>query len=191
MVRAFAPDPVDPAVVDGLLDAARRAPSAGNTQSVEFLVLEGPGQTEQYWDTTMSTSRRGEFVWPELLDAPVLVVVWVDPSAYVTRYQETDKIGTGLGDSEAAWPVPYWWVDGGAAVMSLLHGAVDRGLGASFFGLFGHEAAVRERFDVPVRFRAVGVVALGRAKPDRPSRSAGRARPPLHEVLHRGRWSEA
>ena len=39
MVRAFTEDPVDPAVVDGLIDLARRAPAAGNTQGSAFVVL--------------------------------------------------------------------------------------------------------------------------------------------------------
>ena len=41
MVRAFTADPVDPSVVDDLVDLARRAPSAGNSQGMAYLVLEG------------------------------------------------------------------------------------------------------------------------------------------------------
>lgn len=190
MVRAFAPDPVAPAVVNQLLDMARRAPSAGNSQSIEFLVLEGPEQTARYWDTTLPASRRADFGWPELLIAPVIVVVWVDPAVYGSRYREPDKANTGLGDGPDKWPVPYWWVDGGAAVMTLLHGAVDKGLGALFFGLFDHEDAVRNRFGVPGGRRAVGAVALGTAAPDRPGRSAGRPRPPLEQIVHRGSWPD-
>jgi nitroreductase len=191
MVRAFAPDPVPPAVVDELLDMARRAPSAGNSQAVEFLVLEGPAQTAGYWDTTLPGSRQADFAWPGLLIAPVIVVVWVDPTAYVSRYREADKASAALGAGPDDWPVPYWWVDGGAAVMTLLHGAVDRGLGALFFGLFDHEDAIRSRFGVPIGRRAVGTVALGKAAPDRPGRSTGRPRPPLDGIVHRGRWPES
>lgn len=190
MVRAFAPDPVDPELVDDLIDRARRGPSAGNCQSIEFLVLEGPDQTRQYWDTTLPLDRRADFGWPDLLLAPVIVVVWVDPSVYLSRYSETDKATSGLGESTTAWSVPYWWVDGGAAVMTMLHGAVDRGLGALFFGLFEHEDAVRERFGVPAARRAVGAVALGRPVGDRPSLSATRPRPRLDRVIHRGRWAD-
>ena len=188
MVRAFAADPVDAELVDDMLDRARRAPSAGNSQSVEFLVLEGLEQTERYWDVTLPTDRRAGFRWPELLIAPVIIVVWVDPTAYLSRYSEPDKIAGELGESVEAWSVPYWWVDGGAAVMTMLHGAVDRGLGALFFGLFEHEEAIRERFGVPATRRAVGAVALGRPTHDRPSTSALRPRPPLDRVVHRGRW---
>ena len=85
--------------------------------------------------------------------------------------------------------MPYWFVDGGAAVMTLLLAAQDRGLGAAFFGMFDHERAVRQRFGVPPRPAGVGTVAIGHpAEDDRPSQSARRGRPPLDEVLHRSGW---
>jgi nitroreductase len=188
MTRSFLPTEIPTATVDRLLDRARRAPSAGNTASVEFLVLDTDDDVSAYWSTTLTDERREVFPWPGLLDAPVLVVPWVDPDAYVERYGEPDKAHTGLGESVDAWPVPYWFVDGGAAVMALLLGAESEGLGALLFGLFGHEDAVRSRFGVPSGRRAVGVVALGHRAPDRPSASAGRRRRPLDQVVHRKRW---
>lgn len=188
MTRAFLDTPVAAAVIDEMLDRARRAPSAGNTASIEFLVLEGADQTAAYWDTTLPAPRRASFPWPGLLRAPVLIVPWVEPDAYVRRYGEDDKAHTVLGTAEEAWPVPYWFVDGGAAVMSLLLDAEARGLGALLFGLFEHEDAVRDRFGVPGGRRAVGTIALGHPAPDRPSASSSRPRPPLDEVVHRARW---
>ncbi len=84
--------------------------------------------------------------------------------------------------------MPYWFVDGGAAVMTLLLGAEDRGLGALLFGLFEHEDAVRARFGVPEAWRAVGTVAIGHQAPERRSNSAQRRRPGMDEVVHRGAW---
>ncbi len=188
MVRSFASEPVTPEVVDEICDLARRAPTAGNAAGIEFLVLEGH-DTSAYWDTTLPSERRDGFAWPGLLAAPVLVVVWTNPGEYLRRYREPDKTHTGLGASAEAWPVPYWFVDGGAAVMTMLLAAQDRGLGAAFFGMFAHEQAVRRRFDVPTDRRGVGTVAIGHpAGDDRPSRSAGRGRPDLSDVLHRSRW---
>lgn len=194
MVRAFGPDPDAPqpvpaATVDALLDAARRhAPSAGNAQAVRFLVLDTPETVAGYWDLTLPSARRDGFAWPGLLVAPVLVVVLVDPAAYVARYAEADKARTGLGEGPEAWTVPYWWVDGGAVVQNLLLAVVDEGLGACLFGLFAHEAAVLAAHGVPAGWRAVGTVALGHPAPDRPGRSASRTRPPIGEVVRRGRW---
>jgi nitroreductase len=188
MVRAFTPDLVAPEVVDGLIDLARRAPSAGNSQGWGVVVLEGAEQTARYWDVTLSADRRASFRWPGLVAAPVLVVCLVRPEAWVDRYAEPDKAATGLGVGEGAWPVPYWWVDAGMAVEHLLLGAVAAGLGACFFGLFDHEAVVLTALGVPAGWRAVGTVALGHPAPDAPGRSASRGRHPLSEVIHRGSW---
>ena len=118
----------------------------------------------------------------------VLVVVAVDPGAYVERYAEPDKRATGLGADAAAWPQPMWFVDGGMAVMAILYAAADAGVGACFFGVFGHEAALRDALEVPAAVRLVGTVALGTADPsrDRTSRSAARAR--RDDVVRFGRW---
>ena len=101
MTRAFRPDAVDPALVDRFIDAARRAPAAGNTAAAEFLVLEG-ADVARYWDVTLPAERRAGFPWPQLLLAPVLVLPFVEPDAYVRRYSEPDKSGTGLGVSEGS-----------------------------------------------------------------------------------------
>lgn len=188
MVRAFTDQPVDPAVVDRLVDLARRAPSAGNSQGWAFLALTGDQETARYWDIALPADRRAGFRWPGLVSAPVLIVVLVRPDAWVERYAEPDKAATGLGRGEGEWPVPYWWVDGGMAVEHLLLGAADAGLGACFFGLFDHEAAVLAALGVPDGWRALGTVALGHPAPDEPGRSARRGRRPLEEVLHRGSW---
>lgn len=186
MVRAFTDAPVADGLLDDLLDLARRAPSAGNTQPIELLVLRG-ADVSTYWDVTLG-DRSESFRWRGLLVAPVLVVPYVRPGAYPERYAEPDKARTGLGASVDAWPVPYWWVDGGAAVQNLLLAATAAGLGACLFGQFEHEAAVRQAFGVPDDRRAVGTVALGWPAPDEPGRSAARARPALDDIVHRGRW---
>jgi nitroreductase len=190
MVRAFADRPVDPALVEELLDLARRAPSAGHTQPWSFVVLSGPAQTKRLWDVTMPAERRETFRWQGLLSAPVVVLPLVSPGAYLSRYAEPDKARSGLGGSTSDWPVPYWWIDGGMAVQTLLLAAVDAGLGALFYGLFEHEAPVLTALGVPDGWRALGAVALGYpdAGADRPGASAGRPRRPLSEVIHRGRW---
>ena len=186
MVRSFTAADVDDAVLDQLLDLTRRAPSAGNAQTWDLLVLRGAA-IERYWDVTLG-DRRASFRWQAMLRAPVLVIPYVRPVAYAERYAEDDKAGTGLGAGVDAWPVPYWWVDGGAAVENLLLAVDAAGLGACFFGQFEHEAAVRSAFGVPDDRRAIGTVAIGHPAPDEPGRSAGRPRPPLDQVVHRGRW---
>lgn len=192
MCRDYTDEPLATAVLDGLLDLARRAPSAGFSQGFSFLVLEGPQQTATFWDRTLPAERRPGFPWPGLLQAPVLVLPLAHSQAYVDRYAEPDKARTGLGASADAWPIPYWYVDTAMATQNLLLAAVDAGLGALFFGIFQHEAELLADLGVPEGHRPVGAVAIGHPAPGalvRPEGSAGRrARRPLDEIVHRGRW---
>lgn len=193
MCRSFTPAPIDASVLDRVLDAGRRAPSAGNTSGTRFVVLEGAEQTARYWDVTLPAERRNTFRWPRLLVAPVLVLPLGDPSAYVARYAEPDKAATGLGEGAEAWATPYWTVDTAFAAMNVLLTAEDEGLGALFFGMFDHAAAVMAALGVPDGLQPIGTVALGHPAADADAdsesgRSAARPRPPLDAVVHRGGW---
>lgn len=190
MCRDFGPEPLDESTLRVVVDAAFRGPAAGNTDALEIVVLVGD-QVASYWDLTLPAARRDGFAWPGLLRAPVLVLPYVAPGRYLERYSRDDKAHSGLGEREDRWAVPYWWVDGGAAVMAMLLAAEAEGLGALFFGQFDHEPALREAFGVPPDRRALGTVALGHPTgADRPSRSASHGRPRSTGRVHRGGWSE-
>ncbi len=184
MVRSFADRPLPPDVVDRLLANARRAPSAGFTQGVELLVLEGEEQTATYWDVSLPGERRDGFRWDGLLHAPLLIVVFSSKQAYVRRYAEPDK---GVPEDEQRWLVPFWHVDAAFAAMLVLLSAVDAGLGALFFAVF-HPEEVRRAFGVPDTYEPVGAIAVGYPLADEPSPSLSRRRRPATEVVHRGRW---
>jgi nitroreductase len=188
MTRNFSGRPLAGEVVDALLDGALRAPSAGNTQGREFVVLSGADQTRRYWEASTDEAwRTGSRRFVTLSRAPVVVLPFVDPDAYVARYREPDKARND--GAELEWVVPFWWVDAAFATMALLLGAVDRGLGAAFLGNFRGEEALRAELGVPGRFRWLGAVLLGEpAEPDPTSRSAARGRPSLEESVHRGGW---
>jgi nitroreductase len=186
MVRDFEPDPIPAAELDRLLDRSRKAPSAGNTSAVRFVVLDRPETVATYWDTTLPAGpRRDGFRWQGLLRAPVLVLVATEPDRYLERYSEADKAATGRGQSVDRWPVPYWWVDAGAVIQNLLLLAVDAGLGACLFGPFDHEPALAERLDLDPALRLVATIAVGRPRPDEPGRSAARPRPPIEDIIIR------
>lgn len=189
MVRNYRDEPVPEPLVDELLTLACKGPSAGNTWGTHFVVLQGREQTGSYWDLTLPEENRAAFPWPGLLRAPVLVLPCGDSAAYVERYSEPDKARTGLGESAADWGIPYWHVDTAMATMTLLHAATNVGLGALFFGLFDHEAAVCDALGIPASVRPIGAVSLGwPADTDRVSKSAKRGRPSHDDVVHRGQW---
>jgi nitroreductase len=186
MVRAFDTRPVEPEVLERVLDAARRAPSAGNAQGWVFVVLEGD-DTRKFWDVTLPEERRESFRWQHLLDAPVVILPLASREAYLARYSEPDKISTGLADP-TRWPVPYWQIDTAFATMLLLLAVEDEGLGALFFGVFRNGEKLLAELDVPGGYELIGAVALGHRLDDEPGRSAERPRRSLDEIVHRGGW---
>jgi nitroreductase len=188
MTRNFTGAPLERAVLDGVLTLALRAPSAGNTQGREFVVLEGAEETAPYWDATTDPAwRERSRRFAGLSRAPVVVLAFSDPNAYVERYREPDKARPD--GTETEWVVPFWHVDAAFAVQNLLLGATDRGIGAAFLGNFRGEAALKEVLRVPRGRRWFGAVLLGEpALPDPPSSSAGRPRRTVDEAVHRGGW---
>jgi nitroreductase len=188
MTRNFTERPLDSEIVEALLSDALRAPSAGNSQGREFVVLVGPEQTDRYWQATTdeswrATSRR----YVGLSRAPVIILPFADPDAYIDRYAEPDKARSDGRPVE--WLVPFWYVDTAFAVMNLLLGATDRGFGTAFLGNFRGEDQLAESLGVPPRLRWLGAVLLGEpAAPDPPSSSAQRSRRTLEDSVHRGHW---
>ena len=186
MVRRFDPSPLPPGVLERILRSATRAPSAGFSQGLDLVVLEGPEAVHGFWRATTDPRFGKPYSTAE---PPVIVLVLSDPQAYLDRYGESDKTGLGM-DNEAGWPVPYWDMDAAMAVMLMLLTAVDEGVGGWWFGVFSGAEALLRDLGVPEGRHLVGAVALGRpAADDRPSGSAvTRPRRSLDEVVHRGRW---
>ena len=187
MTRNFTGAPLDRALLDALLSDALGAPSAGNTQGRDLVVLEGPGETGRFWNETTDEAWRNRSPRFEGLSrAPVVVLAFSDPAAYAERYREPDKAGP---EGTIDWVVPFWHVDAGFLVMTLLLGAADRGIGAAFLGNFRGEESLRDILGVPTNMRWLGAVLLGEpARPDRPSTSASRPRRTLADSVHRGAW---
>lgn len=189
MVRDYRDEPVAPALLERIVDLAARAPSAGKAQGWHLVALRG-ADTARFWDVTLPVGRRDAFAWPGLLRAPVLLLAFADPEAYVARYAEADKAATGLGAGRDAWPAPYWTIDASFAVMSLLLAAHAEGLGTLFFAVPRGEAELRASLGVPERLELLGAIAMGwpAEAPRRPGASAGRRRRPAREILRDGRW---
>ncbi len=190
MVRSFSAEPVDRAVVDGILLGALRSPTAGNTGGTAWMVLQGQETSTYFEATTDEVWRTSYRAWAEGLQrAPVVLLSYASPATYVARYGEPDKSAAGLGDSASQWPVPYWFGDAAFGVMAVLLGAVDAGLGACILGSFRGEAELARRLHVPDDWRLFCAVVLGRPDgKDHRSASLERLLPPRSERIHWGRW---
>ncbi len=189
MIRRYDPRPVDPAVVDRALRNATHAPSAGFSQGWGFLVLDQPDDVRRFWGATSDDLDDPDTWLAGMMTAPVVIVPCSSKAAYLGRYAEPDKGWTDR--DEARWPVPFWHMDTAMASLLVLLTAVDEGLGACFFGIPPERvAALRETFGIDDAFDPIGAITLGHRTPSpgaagSPSR---RARTPMEEVVHRGRW---
>jgi nitroreductase len=158
MVRGYTDEPVECESVERIVERARKAPSAGFSQGLRFVVvteLEGrravarAGGEEWY-------AERGMGGW--LSQAPVQVVVCVLEEDYHERYRRADKLQED--GTEIDWPVPWWYADAGKAIMLLLLAAVDEGLGAGMFGFHDAESC-REALGIPEDVTPVAAVTIG------------------------------
>ena len=173
-----------------LIDKARRTPTAGNSQGVEFLLLEEKSLVNDFWGVSFLGKDRSDFSFPGLFNAPVLVIPFGVPSLYVERYKEDDKSYTNLGDDAKEWKVPYWLTDAAFATMALQLLAIENQLETCFIGLFDREERIKEHFSIPETYQALGVLIMG--YPDKEEAARGRSqkrkRRSLSEVVHRGSW---
>lgn len=197
MTRAYAPDPVDPAVLERALDHATRAPSAGFSQGWAFVVLDTPETVRGFWEAQADTSAPDRWL-AGMMSAPVVVVPCSRRDAYLERYAEADKRRAGLHErDESRWAMPYWHLDTAMAALLLLQSITDAGLGACFFGLVPARVdAVKEVLGLVDTADAeaphpVGAITIGHpATPGSGARGSAsrRRRTPWLEVAHRGRW---
>jgi len=190
MVRTYVDQPVPRHLIEHVLDAGLRAPSAGFSQGWAFVVLEGGAETTPFWELTSRSPHppHGGGRLARLRVAPVIIIPLAHEAAYLARYAEQDKAGLGL-DREDAWPVPYWQIDTAFATMSMLLAATDAGLGALFFGIFHGEAELLAHLGVPEGLRPIGALSLGwPADTDQRSPSLARGRRDRSTTVHFGRW---
>jgi nitroreductase len=186
MVRNFLDAPVADDVLNRILDRAGRGPSAGFSQGVSFVAVTDVITRREIARLAGEDHYVEQGFDPWISRAPVHVMVCVRIDAYLERYREADKDGEdGPKGSEDGWPIPYWWVDGGASMMLLLLAVVDEGLAAGFLGAHNIDA-IEELLGMPDDVSPIGIVTIGHPAPDRRSGSLARGR--RTDTVHRERW---
>jgi len=185
MVRNFADKPIDPKTIDRIVQLTRHAPSAGFTQGQSFVVVTKPDLKRAIADTCQEEEYvKGGFA-PFISKAPVLLIPCTSEMAYHRRYQQPDKVDKD--GREIEWPVPYWFMDIGCAVMIALLAAIDEGLVTAFAGSKDLKT-FRALLNMPDEVTPVGVIAVGYRAQDVPSPSLKRGRKSDAEYVHYERW---
>lgn len=141
--------------VRGLVEAAVAAPTAGNIQPWRFTVVRSIEARDRLADALRQR-------WAT--NAPVVIVVSVDPRPCSARYGERGERLYAIQDTAAA-------------VENILLAAVDRGLASCWIGAFDADS-VRIALDIKEPLEPVAILPVGYS-----AESAGRpARRPLAEV---------
>ncbi|HEX2367642.1 MAG TPA: nitroreductase family protein [Acidimicrobiia bacterium] len=185
MVRNYTSEPVDGAVLERIASSMLRIPSAGFTQGVAVVVVTDQERRARIADLAGEEHYTASGFEPWISKAPAHIAICVSEADYRRRYAEPDKGSVSEADQD--WPVPYWWVDGGAAMMLGLLAAVDEGLVAGFLGVHS-VAGLAEALGLPDGVSPIGVMTVGHPAPDRPSTSLARGR--RQDRIHWERWAE-
>ena len=189
MVRHYLHEPVPPEALERIVATVRRAPSAGFSQGQRLLVVTDPRSLEIL--AAEEARDRPADVEPWFGTAAAHVLVLTREQDYHDRYRKADKLREG---GEIEWPVPFWFVDAGAALMLVLLAAIDQGLGASVYGVpVELDGAVRELLGIPADLCVVAGVTLGKPASDpgwsRVTSRATQRRRALDELVRWERWS--
>ena len=139
-VRSFDKErEVPPQIVTRLLEAAIRAPSAGNCQPWYFFVVRSQ-------EIKKALARAALSQW-FLSEAPVVIVVCAEPGRSAVRYGQR---GTHL----------YCLQDTAAAAEHILLAAAASGLGSCWVGAFD-ETEASQALDLPSNLRPVAIIPIG------------------------------
>lgn len=160
MTRSFDGTPVDEDWLTRACAEALRSPTAGNSAGTSMAIVPHRDfgtfyelVTDEAW---RGRSRRSD----GLSRAGAAVIVTARPDAYAERYAEPDKGDDRLSSADR-WPVPYWFVDAGMAIMSLLLLIEEAGLGAVIWGNFRDEDGVRHYAEIPDEDHIVAFILVG------------------------------
>jgi nitroreductase len=137
-IRKFKTDPISKEIIEKLLKAAQMAPSAGNLQARDFIVVTNPVVKKKLSEVALNQ----QF----LVQAPVVIVL----CANVPR---SSRVYSGRGEL-------YSIQDTTASLMILMLAAQDLGLGTCWVGAFS-EADVSEILMIPPHINPICLLALG------------------------------
>jgi len=157
-VRAFTDEKVSEKDVERLIDAARLAPSAGNIQPWEFVIVKDPTTKRKLSDAALNQTF--------IEEAPVVIVVCADLIRPSVRYGSR---GVHL----------YSLQDTAAATENILLAAQELGLATCWVGAF-RENEVTNVVNAPMNLRPVAIIPVGHPA-ERPVSPPKRS---VNEIVH-------
>ncbi len=161
-IRKYRADDVPDEVIMHAIDLARHAPSAGNLQPWEFVIVRDSQVKEKLYEASYQQAH--------VINAPVLIVVCAD----LHRASYYGERGETL----------YAIQDTAAAIQNMLLAFYASGYGTCWVGAF-QENLTKETLNLPPHIRPVAIITVGKSK-EEPGK---RLLKPVEEIVHRERFS--
>jgi nitroreductase len=187
-VRSYTAERVPREVLERIARAARRGPNAGYSQGLRVLVVDDPETIEALVADDADERSRAWFA-----SAAAHFFVLTREQDYHDRYTQPDKLAV-TGGVEVVWPVPFWHVDAGAAMMLVMLAALEEGLGAGVYGVtVDDDRRVRELLGIPDDLTIVVGLTVGHPSEDpdwdRASSAFSQRRRSHEDVVRWNRWT--
>ena len=136
-----------------------KIPTAGFARGIEILTVLSQDSISKIAIITNEKKFTDKGLDPWVSWSEGIIIILVNKNAYIDRYSKEDKNSSLNIDN---WHIPYWYVDAGAALMNILLGAEDKGLGSGFLG--GHNIDInglKSEFSIPEEIEILGLVPIG------------------------------
>ena len=150
--------PVPKESIVKIIQAARWAPTAGNCQPIEIVVVSDQEKREKLASISGYA--------PYLKNSPIALVVCVNQNKYTKGYENASEFYTPM--------------DASAAIMNMMIAAISLDLGTCWDSVIDKNV-VREMLNIPENVEPFSIVALGYPSkiPEKPPK-----RKPLEEMIH-------
>ncbi|MED4582430.1 nitroreductase family protein [Brevibacillus choshinensis] len=170
-IRKFTKQPIASEMVEQLLLAGTRAPSSGNMQPWEFIVIDDPAKKQEIVKSTFSGYfSKGMNYQYWIADAAVVIVACSNVKRTVARY----------GPAGREWAL----IDSAAAVQNILLTATALGLSGCWVGGI-NEQDIKESLHIPDDVRIIGLVPIGYSE----EKALPKSRLPLKWITHRNEYN--
>lgn len=160
-VRSFTDEKTDKDLIENMIEYANCAPSAGNLQARDFLIIDS--------DKIKEKMSEAAFHQNSIIEAPLVIVV----CANLNRISSYGKRGKQL----------YCIQDAAAAVEHILLLAVDKGLDTCWIGAFDEEK-ISKILHLPSYSRPVALIPIGYST----EKKAKNLRMKTKELIHYNQW---
>jgi len=166
--RSYDSRPVSEGDLTAVCEAARLAPSACNSQTWRFVVIQDRSLISKICEEAMRPVVRNKW----MKEAPVLIV----------GCSQLDIVANRIGS--AVTGIEYYQIDLGIAMEHMVLKATELGLGTCWIGWF-KEDRIKEILEIPRRVRALALLTVG--YPGKGA-SAEKKRKSLEEIVFRDQW---